>query len=160
MPRRYWLMKSEPSVFSWSDLLTCPNSTTPWEGVRNYQARNYMRDDMQVGDGILFYHSSSDPTAIVGIARVASRAYPDPSAFDQHSKYYDARSKMDNPQWLLVDVTAVETLPRPLTLDQLRHLPGLDSMVLLKKGSRLSVQPVSIDEWRVVLEAAGIHHPI
>ena len=153
--RRFWLMKTEPDVFSWDDLLACPDQTTMWEGVRNYQARNMMRDDFAVGDGVLFYHSNQD-RAIVGLARVARSSYPDPTAFDEAHKYFDPKSKPEAPTWYLVDVQAVRKLPQMLTLDQLREIPELMGMMLLRKGSRLSVQPVTPEEWAVGLQVAGI----
>jgi predicted RNA-binding protein with PUA-like domain len=157
-PRRYWLMKSEPDVFSYDDLLNSPNQTTMWEGVRNYQARNMMRDEFAPGDGVLFYHSNID-RAIVGLARVTSHGYPDPKAFDEASEYFDPKSKPDNPTWYLVDVQAVAKLPTMLTLDWLRGVPELATMMVLRKGSRLSVQPVEPEEWATILELAGVHEP-
>jgi predicted RNA-binding protein with PUA-like domain len=154
--RRYWLMKTEPEVFSWDDLERSPERTTVWDGVRNYQARNFLRDEMSVGDGVLFYHSRQEPMAIVGIARVKRAGYPDPSQFDASSKYFDPGSKAETPRWFTVDVEAVERLERPLTLARLRDVPALSDMLLLRKGQRLSVQPVRAEEWRAVLDAAGL----
>jgi predicted RNA-binding protein with PUA-like domain len=148
--RRYWLVKSEPSAFSFDDLLDSPDRTTCWDGVRNYQARNFMRDDMKVGDLVFFYHSSADPTAIVGVAEVAREGYPDHTAFDRSDPHFDPKSKADSPTWIMVDLRAVEKFARPLTLSDLRGVPGLERMVLLQQGSRLSVQPVSPDEWAIV----------
>lgn len=156
MARRYWLMKTEPEVFSWDDLERAANRTTPWDGVRNYQARNFMRDEMQVGDGVLFYHSRQDPMAIVGIARVARTAYPDPTQFDPSAKYFDPTSKPDAPRWVCVDVQAVRALETPLTLGVLRETPALADMLLLRKGQRLSVQPVRSSEWNAILRRAGL----
>lgn len=146
---KYWLMKTEPSAFSWEDLKNAPQQTAPWDGVRNYQARNYLRE-MQKGDLVFFYHSQEKPTAIVGIARVARNAYPDPSQFDPSSKYFDPKSTPDNPRWEMVDICFHQEFELPITLPELRETPGLENMALLKKGSRLSVQPVSEDEWKVV----------
>src|SRR6476660_5503409 len=133
----YWLMKSEPSECSVDDALAAPKSTVPWVGVRNYQARNFMRDQMQVDDGVLFYHSSCAEPGIVGIGRVASTPYPDPTQFDKKSKYYDATAKKDEPRWQLVDVQVVQKIPN-ITLPELRSRPELADMVVLKKGNRLS----------------------
>lgn len=151
---RHWLVKSEPGTFSWTDLWKSPGRTTVWDGVRNYQARNLLRDQMKKGDLVFFYHSSADPTAIVGICEVVREGYPDPSQFDRASKYHDPDSDPDDPRWYVVDLKAKEALPRPVTLQELRAADGLDDMVLLRKGSRLSVQPVSGDEWRTVLALA------
>ena len=151
-PRR-WLVKSEPETFSWDDLWKSPKRTTSWEGVRNYQARNLLRE-MRKGDFVFFYHSSTDPTAIVGICEVAREAYPDHTQFDRKSHYYDPKSAEDDPRWFMVDLRAREPLPRPVTLAELRTTKGLERMTLLQKGSRLSVQPVSVDEWQVVLDLA------
>ena len=148
--RRYWLVKSEPDAFSFDDLVASPNRTTGWEGVRNYQARNTMRDDMKRGDMVFFYHSSCDPTAIVGVAEVAREAYPDPTAFDAKDSHYDPTSRPDAPTWMMVDLRAVEPLRRPVTLAELRATKGLEKMVLLQKGSRLSVQPVTAQEWEII----------
>ena len=145
----YWLMKSEPSECSIDDTFAAPGRTVPWVGVRNYQARNFMRDGMQVGDGVLFYHSSCAEPGIVGIARVASRPYPDPTQFDPESHYYDAKSKSDQPRWMLVDVQAVKKT-RNLTLTELRATPALAEMLVLQKGSRLSITPVDVKHWQVI----------
>ena len=152
---RYWLVKSEPSVFSFDDLLALPNRTTHWDGVRNYQARNTIRDGMKKGDKVFFYHSSTDPAAIVGIAEVAKEAYPDPSAFDPKDSHYDPKSKREAPTWFVVDLKAVEALPRPIPLAELRAMEGLEKMTLLQKGSRLSVQPVTPGEWKIITAAAS-----
>ena len=148
--RQYWLVKSEPDVFSFADLVASPNSTTGWEGVRNYQARNFMRDGMKRGDLVFFYHSSTDPAAIVGVAEVAREAYPDPTAVDPSDSHYDPKSRPDAPTWMMVDLRAVEPLARPLPLSDLRGVKGLEKMVLLQKGSRLSVQPVTEKEWEII----------
>lgn len=153
-PAQYWLMKSEPDVFSVRDLARSPRRTTSWEGVRNYQARNFMRA-MQKGDGVLFYHSSADPPAIVGVAKVVRTAYPDPTAFEKRSRYYDPKSTPSRPRWDMVDIRLVRELKRPLSLDRLRREPELAGMELLRKGSRLSVQPVRPREWGRIMELAG-----
>ncbi len=145
----YWLMKSEPEECSVDDALAAPKATVPWVGVRNYQARNFMRDAMRVGDGVLFYHSSCAEPGIVGIAQVASTPYPDPTQFDPKSPYYDAKSKPDEPRWLLVDVQVLRKT-RNLTLPELRANEALQDLVVLRKGNRLSITPVEPQHWRVV----------
>ncbi|MHB1200665.1 MAG: EVE domain-containing protein [Polaromonas sp.] len=151
----YWLMKSEPGECSVDDALAAPKATVPWVGVRNYQARNFMRDAMRVGDGVLFYHSSCAEPGIVGIARVASTPYPDPTQFDAKSPYYDAKSKPDEPRWLLVDVQVLRKT-RNLALPELRADDALDSLVVLRKGNRLSITPVEPRHWRVILKQLGV----
>jgi predicted RNA-binding protein with PUA-like domain len=147
---RYWLVKSEPDSFSFADLVASPDRTTSWDGVRNYQARNFMRDDMKRGDLVLFYHSSTDPAAIVGIAEVAREAYPDHTALDPADPHFDPKSRADSPTWMMVDLRAVEPLRAPLALADLRGIKGLEKMALLQKGNRLSVQPVTAKEWEIV----------
>ncbi len=146
----HWLMKSEPEECSVDDALAAPNATVPWVGVRNYQARNFMRDAMQVGDGVLFYHSSCAEPGIVGIARVASAAYPDPTQFDPASPYFDAAAKPDAPRWLLVDVQVLRKMPN-VTLTQLRARPELAELLVLKKGNRLSITPVEARHWQAIV---------
>ena len=153
--RRFWLVKSEPSTFSFDDLMRSPRRTTGWDGVRNFQARNFMRDGMRVGDGVLFYHSNAEPPAIVGIAEVAREAYPDPTQFDRASEYHDPKATPDAPIWMQVDIRGVEPLARPLALEELRGVPALAGMELLRKGSRLSVQPVAPAEWKAIVKLAG-----
>ena len=150
MPQ-YWLMKSEPEECSIDDALAAPKKTVFWVGVRNYQARNFMRDGMQVGDGVLFYHSSCAEPGIVGIARVASKIKPDPTQFDPRSPYFDAKSKPEEPRWLLVDVQAVRKT-RVLNLPELRAIPTLADMTLLRKGNRLSITPVSDAHWQLITQ--------
>ncbi|CAM5571317.1 EVE domain-containing protein OS=Rhodanobacter lindaniclasticus OX=75310 GN=B1991_11615 PE=4 SV=1 [Rhodanobacter lindaniclasticus] len=145
----HWLMKSEPDAFSIDDLKH--KKREAWDGVRNYQARNYMRDGMRVGDKVFFYHSNCAEPGIVGIAAVATDAYPDPSQFDPKSKYFDPGSSRDNPRWMLVDVKFVKKLKRTITLKELQADSALDGMVLLRKGSRLSVQPVEAAHWEHIL---------
>ena len=151
----YWLMKSEPEECSVDDALAAPGSTVPWIGVRNYQARNFMRDGMRVGDGVLFYHSSCAEPGIVGIARVASTPYPDPTQFDPKSPYYDAKSKPEEPRWLLVDVQVLRKT-RNLTLPELRANEALQDLVVLRKGNRLSITPVEPQHWRVICKLLDI----
>ncbi|MBC5785385.1 EVE domain-containing protein [Ramlibacter sp. USB13] len=150
----YWLMKSEPDEVSVDDAFAAPRHTVPWTGVRNYQARNFMRDQMRVGDGVLFYHSSCAEPGIVGIAEVASTPYPDPTQFDRKSPWYDAASKPDAPRWLLVDVKVLEKT-RNLTLPELREDPALADLVVLRKGNRLSITPVEARHWRHLLKKLG-----
>jgi predicted RNA-binding protein with PUA-like domain len=152
--RRYWLMKSEPRVFSIEDLAQAPTQTTCWDGVRNYQARNFMRA-MAEGDLVLFYHSNAEPPAVVGIAEVVRTAYPDATQFDKTSHHYDPASVPSAPRWEMVDIRYRERFTTGLSLDRLRQDPKLKGMVLLRKGSRLSVQPVTAAEWAVVLKLAG-----
>ncbi|MGN6227580.1 MAG: EVE domain-containing protein [Dyella sp.] len=145
----HWLMKSEPDTFSIDDLKA--RGSEPWDGVRNYQARNFMRDGMRVGDGVFFYHSNCAEPGIVGLAKVASEAYPDPSQFDPKSDYFDPGASRDNPRWMLVDVAFVRKLKRTITLKELQALPSLTEMALVRKGNRLSVMPVTATEWKTIL---------
>ncbi len=147
----YWLLKSEPTTFSIDDLKQSPRQTTCWEGARNYQARNFLQA-MTVGDHAFFYHSNADPPAIVGIVEVVKPAYPDHFAFDSKSRYFDHKSRRDDPRWVMVDVRFIRKISPSLPLDRLRKVKGLDEMELLRKGSRLSVQPVRPHEWKLVLE--------
>lgn len=156
-PRRCWLLKSEPDAYSYDDLVR--DGKTHWDGVRNYQARNLMRDEFHVGDLVLFYHSNAKPMAIVGLAKVVAEAYPDHTAFDSKSKYFDPKSDRDNPAWLMVDIAPVTAFDPPITRDELKAMPELDEMMLLRKGSRLSVQPVSDDELKAILKKAGVKAP-
>ena len=146
---RYWLMKTEPGCFSIDDLAAAPGQTSPWDGVRNYQARNFMRDGMSVGDQILFYHSVTNPS-VVGIARVASESYPDHTAWDPKDRHFDPKSTRERPLWFMVDVQFVEKFAHPVPLASLRGVRGLERMELLKKGSRLSVMPVTEEEFMIV----------
>ncbi len=143
----FWLMKSEPDECSIDDALAAPGRITPWTGVRNYQARNFMRDGMRVGDGVLFYHSSCPEPGIAGLAEVASAPYPDPTQFDRRSDYYDAKSTRAAPRWMMVDVRALKKT-RLLPIAELRSEKPLRGMWLLRPGSRLSITPVSAPEWR------------
>ncbi|MDH3626966.1 MAG: EVE domain-containing protein [Acidobacteriota bacterium] len=147
MATRFWLFKSDPDEFGLSHLMKCPEQTTLWDGVRNYQARNYMRE-MKSGDGVLFYHSQTKPPAVVAIAKVVREAYPDPTQFDPLSKYHDAKSSRDEPRWSVVDIRLESALDRAVTLPEMREEPALTDMELLRKGSRLSIQPVRSAEWK------------
>ena len=147
---KYWLMKSEPGTFSLQDLKEAKNGTECWDGVRNYQARNFMRDEMKIGDQVLFYHSVTNPS-LVGIAKVVREAYPDHTAWDPESPYYDPKSSPENPRWMMVDIQFVQKFPRPLSLKEIRSLTGLEKMLLLRKGMRLSIQPVTEEEYRIIL---------
>ena len=148
---RYWLMKSEPDEVSFDDVLAAPGRSVAWFGVRNYQARNFMRDAMQIGDGILFYHSSCAVPGVAGIAEVASGPYPDASQFDSAGKYHDPKATPEQPRWISVDVKAREQ-GRYLPLSELRSIPALEDMVLLQKGSRLSISPVTPGQWNTILD--------
>jgi len=150
----YWLMKSEPEVFSIEDLEKAPKKTTHWDGVRNYQARNYLRDQIKKGDLVFYYHSNSDPSGIAGIAEVVKEGYPDFTAFDKKDPHYDPKSIEANPTWYMVDVKHVRTFKRILPLEELRGIPALKDMVLLQKGSRLSVQPVTEKQWKAIEKLA------
>ena len=149
----YWLFKSEPDAYSFDDLLR--DGGTHWDGVRNYQARNLLRDDIKKGDGVLFYHSNSKPMAIAGAAVVVREGYPDHTAFDPESKYYDPKSNPEDPTWYMVDIEPVEAFAAPITRDELKEQNGLAGMMLLQRGSRLSVQPVTAAEWRRILKMGG-----
>lgn len=149
---RYWLMKSEPTTFSIDDLASRPGQTEPWDGVRNYQARNYMRDGMQLGNRIFFYHSNCPTPGIVGLASIASTAYPDPSQFNSSSPNYDPTSRPGNPRWGMVDVRFNRKLKRILSLSELRqHADQLDGFALLERGNRLSIMPVEPAHWEYIL---------
>ena len=153
--RHYWLMKTEPSAYSIQDLARAPDQTTCWDGVRNYQARNFMRDKMQLRDGVLLYHSNANPPAVVGTASVVREAYPDHTAWDPQDKHFDPKSSPDNPRWSMVDIQLDAIFDRPLPLDELRGVRALRVMELLRKGSRLSVQPVRKSEFDAILKLAG-----
>jgi predicted RNA-binding protein with PUA-like domain len=148
-------VKTEPEVFSFSDLQQQPDQTTFWDGIRNYQARNYLRDSMKLGDGVLVYHSNAEPPAIAGLAEVVREGYPDHTQFDATHHHYDPDAKADNPTWYMVDIKAEQSLSRLLPLPELRELKELSGMVLLQKGSRLSVQPVTEAEWNFVRKLGG-----
>lgn len=148
----YWLMKSEPDVFGIDDLKQRPQQTEHWDGIRNYQARNMMRDDMKKGDQIFFYHSNAVPIGIVGIMKIVREAYPDFTAQNPDSKYYDPKSSTDNPRWYMVDVKFVRKFKRVITLDELKqHADALGDMALLRKGNRLSINPVTKEQWDYIV---------
>lgn len=155
MSRRYWLFKSEPSGFSLEDLKNRPDATEHWDGVRNFQARNYLRDEVKVGDGVLFYHSNIAEPAVVGIAEVVRAGYPDFTALDPQSDHFDPRSTPDKPTWFMVDVRFVRELPRQVTLSELRTIPELAGLPLLNR-SRLSIQPVPEAAWSLILKLGGV----
>lgn len=143
----YWLMKSEPSTYSIEDLAKEKNQTTTWEGVRNYQARNLLRDDIKKGDRVLFYHSNAKPMAVVGTATVVKEGYPDPFQFDPKSKYHDPKSNPEDPRWFMVDIRLDEVFNHPVTLHEIKEVKSLSDMKLVQRGQRLSVQPVRKKEW-------------
>ncbi|HEY9885854.1 MAG TPA: EVE domain-containing protein [Vampirovibrionales bacterium] len=147
MTCNYWLMKTEPNTFSIYDLEKAKNQISCWEGVRNYQARNFMRDKMKIGDKVFIYHSVVDPVGIVGTAKVVKEAYPDHFQFDPTSKYFDAKSDKEKPRWVMVDVQLEEIFPRTIPLKTLKACPELSNMALVQKGSRLSIQPLKEEEW-------------
>ena len=149
--RKYWLFKSEPTAYSFSDLLGEPGRTAEWDGVRNFQARNFMRDQMKVGDGVLFYHSSTGIPAVVGTAEVVREGYPDNTAWDPKDKHGDPKSTPDNPIWFMVDIRAKEELAKPVTLQEIKGVPGLQGMLLVRRGMRLSIQPVTKAEWDKII---------
>ena len=148
----YWLFKSEPDVFSYADLKARPNQTEPWSGVRNYQARNYMRDNMKVGDLALCYHSSCPEPGVAGVMRIASEPYPDPTQFKPSDEYFDLKATHERPIWYLVDVAFEKDLKHPVGLDRMRGAPALADMLTLRKGNRLSITPVTTAEFKAVLK--------
>lgn len=147
---KYWLMKSEPDVFSIFDLQK--RITEHWDGVRNYQARNFLRDEMKVGDKVLFYHSNAETIGVAGIAEICHEGYPDFTAFDEKNVHFDPSSKKENPRWYMVDVKFVECFDKVVTLDTMKTTPGLENMVVIRKGSRLSIQPVTQSEFEIVCQ--------
>lgn len=147
---KYWLMKSEPHVYSWDDLEN--DGKTHWDGVRNYQARNIMRDDMKNGDMVLYYHSNCKPPHVAGIAKICKEGYPDFTAFDSNSKYFDPKSDIDNPRWIMVDIEPVKKMDKNVNLSDMRENSLLDGMPLLMRGQRLSVQPVSKEHFKIICE--------
>lgn len=153
---RYWLLKSEPDVFSFDDLKTRPRQTEPWNGVRNYQARNFMRDDMAVGDLGFLYHSSCAEPGIAGIVRISKEAYPDPTQFDPASEYFDAGSKREDPRWMMVDVTWHADVPNFVHLQQLRDDPALADLLILRRGNRLSITPVEAAHFKRICKLGGV----
>lgn len=151
MTAQYWLMKSEPHECSIDDALAAPRAIVPWTGVRNYQARNFLRDQMKKGDRVLIYHSNADPPAVVGEAEIVREGYPDPTQFDRHDDHFDPDSAPGDPRWYQVDVKAVRKLPRPVSLPLIRETPALRKMALVQRGQRLSVQPVAEAEYATVV---------
>lgn len=149
---KYWLMKSEPDVFSFDDLKNRPNKTEPWNGVRNYQARNFMRDEMSKGDKVLFYHSSCEIPGVAGIAKISSDSYPDDTQFDKKSEYFDPKATKENPRWFLRDVSFETDLKRFISLDEIRKQTKLKDMKLLQKGNRLSILPVTKEEFELIVK--------
>jgi predicted RNA-binding protein with PUA-like domain len=152
MAKNYWLFKSEPKEFSLDDLKKSKNQTTFGDGVRNYQARNFLRDDIKKGDGVLFYHSSSDPLAVVGYCEVIKEGYSDHTQFDSKNDHYDPKANPKNPTWFMVDIKFVNDFKNPVTLDQIKANPKLKSMKLIQRGQRLSIQPVTKSEWDEILK--------
>lgn len=150
---KYWLFKSEPDVFGIDHLAAMPDGTEHWDGVRNYQARNFLRDEIKIGDRVLFYHSNAKPPGVVGLATVVKDGYPDHTAFDADAKYYDPKSDPDNPRWYMVDIRFDEKLPRLVSLDEIREVPELAAMPLINR-SRLSVQPVAKAEFNLIVKMA------
>lgn len=153
---QYWLFKSEPDAFSIQDLAKAPRKTTYWDGVRNYQARNSLRDTVKVGDRVLFYHSNVDPLVIAGTAEVVKAGYPDHTAFDPQDHHYDPKSNPDQPTWYMVDIKLLQIFPEPVTRQQLQESAGTAGMLVLKRGMRLSIQTVTAAEWQAVHKLAGI----
>jgi predicted RNA-binding protein with PUA-like domain len=153
--RQYWLFKSEPEAYSIADLARETAKRTFWDGVRNYQARNLLRDTIKLGDRVLFYHSNSEPMAIVGTAEVVRTGYPDHTAFDPQDHHYDPKSKPEQPTWFMVDVELLQVFPKPVTRDDLKACLALNDMMVLRRGARLSIQPVTAAEWQVVHRLAG-----
>lgn len=154
MAKKYWLFKSEPDCFSIDDLADRPNQTEPWDGVRNYQARNMLRDDIKKGDEVFFYNSSVKPPGIIGICTVVKSGYPDYTALDPNEQHFDPKSSKDNPIWYMVDVKFKEKFKRLISISELKQTPGLEAMMVNQKGSRLSIQPVRTEEWKIINELA------
>ena len=151
----YWLFKSEPNTWSWNDQIAAGSKGTEWDGVRNYQARNMMRDDLKLGDMVLFYHSNTKPPHVAGIARVSREGYPDHTSWDPESKYYDEKSSPENPRWIMVDIEAVQEIEK-VSLVDIKANPALDGMPLVQKGQRLSVQPVSKEQFEEICRMGGM----
>jgi predicted RNA-binding protein with PUA-like domain len=154
MARKFWLLKTEPETFSFADLLKAPKRTSGWDGVRNYQARNFLRDEVQAGDGVLIYHSNVG-MAVVGEAEVARAGYPDPTQFEKGHDHFDPDSPRDDPRWFQIDVRGVRALKRPVTLEEMKVDPTLEGLPLLRRGNRLSVQPVSPEHFKRILKLGG-----
>jgi predicted RNA-binding protein with PUA-like domain len=152
MAKKYWLFKSEPSEFSWEDLKKCKNQTTFWDGVRNYQARNFLRDEVKKGDGVLFYQSSTEPLTVVGNCEVVKEGYPDHTQFDSKNDHYDPKADKNNPTWFMVDIKLKKEFNKSVNLDSIKTNPKLKNMKLIQRGQRLSIQPVTKDEWDEILK--------
>ena len=152
MANKFWLFKSEPSEFSLEDLKKSKNQTTCWDGVRNYQARNFLRDEMKKGDGVLFYQSSTDPLAIIGYCEVVKEGYPDHTQFEKKNDHYDQKADRKNPTWFMVDIKLIKEFKQPVTLDVIKAKPKLKNMKLIRRGQRLSIQPVTKTEWDEILK--------
>lgn len=148
----YWLFKSEPTTFSIDDLIKSPHQTTHWEGIRNYQVRNMLRDDIQVGDEVFFYHSNCTPPGIVGTMKIVKKGYPDASAWDKKSQYFDPKSSSENPIWYRVDVSFIKKFKKIISLDDIKQHPDLKNMLIVRKGNRLSITPVTAQEWKTILK--------
>jgi predicted RNA-binding protein with PUA-like domain len=155
MAKKFCLFKSEPSEFSWDELKKSKNQTTFWDGVRNYQARNFLRDEIKKGDGVLFYQSSTEPLAVVGYCEVVKEGYPDHTQFDKKSDHFEEKADPKNPTWFMVDIKLVKEFKKPVTLDSIKSNPKLRSMKLIQRGQRLSIQPVTKDEWNEILKMGG-----
>ncbi len=155
MAKKYWLFKSEPNAFSIDDLQNSPGKKTYWDGVRNYQARNFIRDEMQKGDGVLFYHSNADPLAIFGYCEIVKEAYPDHTQFDPDDKHFDKTAKQEDPRWFMVDIKLKKKFINPVTLKQIKENPKLRNMRLIQRGNRLSVMPITKKEWDEILRMGG-----
>jgi len=155
MAKNYWLIKSEPESFSIVDLRKSKNQTTYWDGVRNYQARNYLRDEMKAGDGVLFYHSSTEPNAIVGVCEIVKEGYPDHTQFDPDSHHFYPSATPDNPVWYMVDIKLIKEFKTPITLQDIRKNTKLQKMKLIQKGNRLSVMPVTKEEFQEIIKIGG-----
>ena len=156
MAKKYWLVKSEPTAFSIDDLAKSKNKTTYWDGVRNYQARNFMRDEMKLGDLVLYYHSNTEPNAVVGVCEIVKEGYPDFTAFDPDDKHFDPKSKKENPAWIMVDIKLIKKFKTPVTLTEMKSNSKLTEMRLVQRGNRLSVMPVNKKEFDEIIKMGGI----
>ncbi|MCB9247111.1 MAG: EVE domain-containing protein [Ignavibacteriales bacterium] len=156
MAKKYWLVKSEPTAFSIDDLAKSKNKTTYWDGVRNYQARNFMRDEMKLGDLVLYYHSNAEPNAVVGVCEIVKEGYPDFTAFDPDDKHFDPKSKKENPAWIMVDIKLIKKFKTPVTLTEMKSNSKLTEMRLVQRGNRLSVMPVNKKEFDEIIKMGGI----
>jgi predicted RNA-binding protein with PUA-like domain len=156
---KFWLIKSEPSEFSIEDLEKSQNQTTYWDGVRNYQARNFIRDEMKIGDKVLFYHSNTEPNAVVGVCEVVREAYPDHTQFDLKNAHYDPKADKKNPAWVMVDIKLLKIFKKPVTLEDIKVNPKLAKMRLVQRGNRLSVMPVAKDEFEEIIKMESPLNP-